>query len=292
MIRRLGLALGLAAFCAVPLLAQNKPADPKTATEHVVQPGENLGGIAARAEVPRVLIIEANALKPPYLVRAGQKLVIPRRRSHTVQDGETGLSIALDYGAAWSAIAAASGIDPKKPIKPGQKLIIPTMTKGAEPQPVPSPSPTPGPTPSAAPSPAATLPPDTAKAPRFAWPVRGEILRKFAARGGKSAFHDGIDVAGEKGDAVRAAAAGKVIYAGPGPKDYGLTVIVYHTGRWTTTYAFLDKITVKEGDKVKAGERVGKIGQTGTAKQPSLHFEVRRNRNALDPVTHLPDTED
>lgn len=285
MIRRLGLLLGLAGLFAVPLLAQSKPADPKTATEHVVQPGETLGGIASRTQVPRVLIIEANALKPPYMVRSGQKLVIPRRRSHTVQDGETGLSIALDYGVAWSAIAAASGIDPKKPIKPGQKLIIPTMTNGAAPVPAASPSPTP----SAAPSPAATLPPDTAKAPRFEWPVRGEIVRKFAARGGKTAFHDGVDMAGGKGDAVRAAAAGKVIYAGPGPQEYGLTVIVYHTGRWTTTYAFLDKITVKEGEKVKAGERVGKLGQTGIAKQPSLHFEVRRNKLPQDPVRHLPE---
>lgn len=290
--RRLGLMLGLAGLFAVPLLAQSKPADPKTATEHVVQPGETLGGIASRAEVPRVLIIEANGLKAPYLVRAGQKLVIPRRRSHTVQDGETGLSIALDYGVGWSAIAAASGIDPKKPIKPGQKLIIPTMTKGAAPVPAASPSPTPSAPPSASPSPAVTLPPDTAKAPRFAWPVRGEVIRKFAPRSGKTAFHDGIDVAGEKGDAVRAAAAGKVIYAGQGPKEYGLTVIVYHTGRWTTTYAFLDQVTVKEGDKVKAGERVGKLGETGLAKEPSLHFEVRRNRSALDPVKYLPETED
>lgn len=286
-----GLALALAALAAVPVLAQS--ADPKTETEHVVKPGETLGGIAARAEVPRVLIIEANGLKAPYIVRAGQKLVIPRRRSHTVKDGETGLSIALDYGVPWTAIAAASGIDPKKPIKPGQKLVIPTIAKAASSAP-PAPAATPGPSPS--PSPSATsapaLPPDTAKAPRFAWPIEGEIIRKFVARGGKVAFHDGIDVAGEQGEAVRAAAAGKVIFAGQGPKEYGLTVIVYHTGRWTTTYAFLDAVTVKEGERVKAGERVGKLGETGLAKQPSLHFEVRRNRSALDPVEYLPEAED
>lgn len=286
-----GLALALAALAAVPVLAQS--ADPKTETEHVVKPGETLGGIAARAEVPRVLIIEANGLKAPYTVRAGQKLVIPRRRSHTVKDGETGLSIALDYGVPWTAIAAASGIDPKKPIKPGQKLVIPTIAKGASsapPAPAATPSPSPSPSPSATSAPA--LPPDTAKAPRFAWPIEGEIIRKFVARGGKAAFHDGIDVAGEQGEAVRAAAAGKVIFAGQGPKEYGLTVIVYHTGRWTTTYAFLDAVTVKEGERVKAGERVGKLGETGLAKQPSLHFEVRRNRTALDPVKYLPEAED
>ncbi|HEX4849129.1 MAG TPA: LysM peptidoglycan-binding domain-containing protein, partial [Novosphingobium sp.] len=140
--RRAGLALALLA--ASPLLAED---DPKTATEYVVKSGETLGGIANRVEVPRVLIIEANGLKAPYTVRAGQKLVIPRRRSHTVQDGETGLSIALDYGVPWTAIAAASGIDPKKPIKPGQKLVIPTIAKGAGSSPPPTPAPAPGPSP-------------------------------------------------------------------------------------------------------------------------------------------------
>ncbi len=282
--RLLGLALALIAV--TPLLAQSDESELKSATEHVVKPGETLGGIANRAEVPRVLIIEANGLKVPYALKAGQKLVIPRRRSHTVKEDETGLSIALDYGVPWTAIAAANGIDPKVAIRPGQKLAIPTMTKAASTSaaaPVPTASPTPSP------SPTPGLPPDTARSPAFAWPYNGEITREFAARGGKKSFHDGIDVAGDKGEAVRAAAAGKVIFAGQGPKEYGLTVIVYHSGRWTTTYAFLDKITVKEGEKVKAGERLGKLGQTGLAKSPSLHFEVRRNRVALDPLKYLPE---
>jgi murein DD-endopeptidase MepM/ murein hydrolase activator NlpD len=281
--------LGLALLAAVPLLAQSADTDIKTATEYVVKPGETLGGIANRAEVPRVLIIKANGLKAPYTLKAGQKLVIPRRRSHTVAEGETGLSIALDYGVPWTAIATANGIDPKAPIKPKQKLAIPTMAKAAA---VATPAPSPSPSPSASANASPALPPDTAKAPSFAWPIEGAILREFSARDSKKAFHDGIDVAGDKGKAVRAAAAGKVIFAGQGPKEYGLTVIVYHTGRWTTTYAFLDAITVKEGDKVKAGERVGKLGQTGLARQPSLHFEVRRNRVALDPVKYLPAADD
>jgi murein DD-endopeptidase MepM/ murein hydrolase activator NlpD len=285
------LGLPLALLAAVPLLAQSVESDIKTATEYVVKPGETLGGIANRAEVPRVLIIEANGLKAPYALKAGQKLVIPRRRSHTVKEGETGLSIALDYGVPWTAIAAASGIDPKAPLKPKQKLTIPTLTKTA-PAAAATPAPAPSPSASASAAAAPILPPDTARSPPFAWPYKGEVKRGFIARGGKKAFHDGIHIAGNKGDAVRAAAAGKVIFAGQGPKEYGLTVIVYHSGRWTTTYAFLDAVTVKEGDRVKAGERVGKLGQTGLAKEPSLHFEVRRNRVALDPVNYLPESGD
>lgn len=282
--RRAALLVGVVALLlGAPGSAQAD--DPKTATEYVVKPGETLGGIANRVAVPRLLIIEANGLKAPYLVRAGQKLVIPRRRTHTVKDGETGFGIALDYGVPWSAIAAANSLDPKQPVKTGQKLAIPTISKGAT-TPAPTPSASPEPEPTASPAPAAKLPPDT-KAPRFVWPHSGKVRREFAPRG-KSGWHDGIDLTADKGDAVRAAAAGKVIFAGQGPKEYGLTVIVYHTGRWTTTYSFLDKITVKDGETVKQGERIGLAGETGLATSPQVHFEVRRNRAALDPVDYLP----
>jgi murein DD-endopeptidase MepM/ murein hydrolase activator NlpD len=264
----------LLAVCAVLLVAAG---DPKTETEHVVTAGETLGGIANRAEVPRVLIIEANGLTAPYRLRTGQRLIIPRRRNHTVREGETGLSIALDHGVTWRAIAAASGIDRAAPIRPGQVLVIPTATMAAA---------VPTETPSASHSPA---PSSSAAAARYAWPVTGRIRRAFVARGGRAAFHDGIDIVSPAGTAARAAAAGTVIFAGDGPSEYGKTVIVHHGERWTTTYSFLDRITVREGERVGAGERVGLVGETGLATEPQLHFEVRRNRVALDPVRYLPE---
>ena len=243
--------------------------DPKTETEHVVASGETLSGIANRAEVPRVLIIEANGLTAPFTLRAGQKLIIPRRRSHTVKAGETGFGIAMEYGVPWRAIAEANGFDPKAPLKPGQKLAIPTLTAPAATL-APAPSPT------------------AAAAREWRWPVEGRVRRAFAPRGGKS-FHDGIDILADKGTAVRASAAGTVIFAGDGPREYGKTVIVHHGERWTTTYSFLDRITVKEGERVRAGERIGLVGQTGLATEPQVHFEVRRNRTALDPMRYLPE---
>ena len=277
MIRRVGLSLAVAALAAMPLLAKDKPptTDPKAETLHVVQPGETLAGIANRAEVPRVLIIEANRLKAPYAVKAGQKLVIPRRRSHTVKAGETTFDIAMDEGMPWEQIAAASGIKPGAKIKTGQKLVIPTLAgNGAM---IPSPSISTEPTKAL---------PDTV-APAFVWPLQGKVRRGFSMPLGANPGHEGIDVLGAEGTAVRASAAGKVIFAGQGPEEYGLTVIVYHSGRWTTTYSYLSKITVKEGDKVKAGERIGLVGQTGLASEPQLHFEIRRNKLALDPARYL-----
>ncbi len=246
--------------------------DPTTETEHVVKAGETLGGIAQRAEVPRILIIEANGLKEPYNLRAGQKLIIPRRRSYTVKDGDTGFGIAMDVGVPWVAIAQASGLDPKAPVKPGQVLTIPTISHGAAPPPQAAAAPT-------------TLR-DT-PAPRWAWPVKGNIRRAFNASTG-DLKHDGIDIVAAQGTAVRAAAGGQVIFAGQGPEEYGLTVILFHGGKWTTTYSFLDKVTVKEGDTVKPGERIGLVGETGLATSPQLHFEIRRNKVPLDPKRYLP----
>lgn len=283
---RAALLVGALALLAMPALARDET-DPATETEtvHVVLPGETLGGIAQRAKVPRVLIIEANGLKEPYPLRAGQKLVIPRRSSYTVKDGDTGFGVALDLGVPWSAIATASGIDPKAPIKPGQVLTIPTQSAPA----LVAASPAPRPPVAAAPaSPSAPIVLTDKPPAALAWPLAGKVRRTFAARGEAGEAHDGIDILADRGTAARSSAAGTVIFAGDGPKEYGLTVIVHHGDRWTTTYSFLDKVTVKEGDPVRAGERVGLVGQTGIATQPQLHYEVRRNRVALDPVKWLP----
>ena len=281
MSRARSLGLALAAFVAAPLLAKDAPkSDLKAETTHTVQAGETLGGIAERAEVPRVLIIEANALKAPYALKAGRKLVIPRRRSHTVKPDETLFEVAMAYGVPLSTIAAANGLKADAKLKPGQKLAIPTLASKAavEAAAVPEPS--------ISTEPSRNLP-DTA-APSFAWPLPGKIRRGFIASADAKTGHDGIDVLAREGTAVRASAAGTVIFAGQGPEEYGLTVIIYHSGRWTTTYSYLGKLTVKEGDKVKAGERIGLAGQTGLASEPQLHFEIRRNKLAQDPARYLP----
>ena len=286
--------------------AKLKRADPsaaklKSETSHLVRDGETLGGVANRAAVPRVLIIEANRLKAPYALHDGQKLVIPRRRSHTVKEGETGLGIALDFGLPWRAIAQANGLSAKAEPEVGQKLVIPTLSKGApgtaasaakaDAAPDPKASATSEPSAAEAAASAADRA-DTSKPPvSFGWPVSGTMRRGFIPRkNGKSdaKFHDGIDVLAAEGTAVRASAAGKVIFAGEGPKEYGQTVVIHHGGRWTTVYSYLSKITVKLGDKVKATERIGLVGQSGQASEPQLHFEVRHARNATDPLLWLP----
>ena len=262
----------LLAGLAPLLLAAAEPAlPPNQASEHVVKPGETLGGIAQRAEVPRVLIIEANRLTSPYALRAGQKLVIPRTRRHTVGRGDTRFTIAYLYGVPWADIAVANGLAADAELRPGQTLLIPSVIA---PQPA---------------APSATEPATPgATAARFAWPLAGPVRRGFASRASSGNYHEGLDIRVPAGTAVRASAAGKVLFAGEEPRQFGKLIVVEHDGGWQSAYAFLSRITVKEGDTVSQGERVGLSGQTGMARGPELHFELRRNNRPVDPAEHMP----
>ena len=269
------------ALLALPLVAAAEPAQlpPDQETEHVVAPGETLMGVANRAKVPRVLIAEANGLKPPYALRAGQKLKIPRTRRHTVVRGDTGFSVAYRYAVPWQDITVANGIEEDKPLKPGQVLLIPTLIAVPDAAPPPTAA-------SAAASAAAATAASATKL--FGWPLQGAVRRGFTARS-ESDYHDGIDIRAAEGTAVRATAAGKVLFAGAEPRQFGNLVVIDHGNGWTSSYAFLSRITVSENEEVRAGERVGLSGKTGRAKGPELHFELRRNNRPVDPAEELPE---
>ncbi len=241
-------------------------------TVHVVTPGETLGGIAARAKVPRVLIAEANRLKPPYRLYTGQRLTIPRTRHHTVAKGETGFGIALRYGVPWAAIRVANGIARGDTVRTGQDLLIPTIiaappTETAE---------------IAAPDEGAL----SSATSQFGWPLSGEVLRGYASRRTPN-FHDGIDIAVPLGTAVHAAATGRVVFAGPEPRQFGRLVVIDHGKGWHSAYGHLSAMSVKVGAKVARGAVIARSGQSGLARNPRLHFELRRANRPVDPAPRL-----
>ena len=220
----------------------------------------------------RALIAEANGLTPPYALRAGQRLFIPRTRHHVVARGDTRFTVAYLYAVPWSDIAVANGLELDAALRPGQRLLIPTVLNNR-----------------ATPAPAAGQQAATPAAPtaRFAWPVSANVRRGFSPRG-RTNYHDGIDMAVPIGTAVRASAGGKVLFAGDEPRQFGKLVVVDHGGGWHTAYAFLSRITVKVGDDVSPGERVGLSGRTGMARGPEVHFELRHDNAPVDPQGHLP----
>ena len=120
----------------------------------------------------------------------------------------------------------------------------------------------------------------------LAWPVAGPVGDGFGPRGNR--FHAGIDIVAGTGTPVRAAAAGRVVFAAPAGGGWGKLVVVAHSDGVETMYAHLSRIEVRTGQSVDAGTRVGRVGATGDAHGPHLHFEVRLRGAAVDPRPALP----
>ena len=121
---------------------------------------------------------------------------------------------------------------------------------------------------------------------KLLWPLKGKILRSFGASskgGGK-----GLEISAREQSEVKAAAAGKVIYSGDGVKGYGHLIILQHENDFYTVYGFNNRNLVAQGDFVSQGEKIAYSGSPPGGGEPRLHFEVRRQKVAVDPILYLP----
>jgi murein DD-endopeptidase MepM/ murein hydrolase activator NlpD len=120
----------------------------------------------------------------------------------------------------------------------------------------------------------------------LAWPLRGRLGDLFGPRGAR--FHAGLDIVAAVGTPVEAAAPGRVAYAGWLGGGWGYLVSIAHGGSGVRTlYAHLSRVSVRLGERVTTGQGVGRVGATGDASGPHLHFEVRVRGAAVDPLTAL-----
>ncbi|HVE07814.1 MAG TPA: peptidoglycan DD-metalloendopeptidase family protein [Paraburkholderia sp.] len=137
---------------------------------------------------------------------------------------------------------------------------------------------------------ATTIPPqpaasDAAAGPSsvsFAWPVRGPLLNTF-----DDSKNKGLNIGGAAGDPVKAAADGRVVYAGNGLRGYGNLIIIKHDATYLTAYAHNRALMVKEGDAVTKGQKIAEMGNSDSDRV-MLHFEVRRQGKPVDPLKYLP----
>lgn len=104
----------------------------------------------------------------------------------------------------------------------------------------------------------------------------------------KDQRHQGIDISAREGTSFFAADSGKVVYSDDKLAGYGKLIILRHTGDYATVYAHADRMLVKAGELVERGQEIGRVGQTGRASGPHLHFEVRYKNIAHDPLRFLP----
>lgn len=201
---------------------------------------------------------------------------------YTVQPGDTFAAIARRMGVTMQALGAFNAVPAPYIIRVGQVLRRPDRVLESHRTTVPASRPAPPPRPRPVPKFVRE-----AGAPRLSWPTSGAIVSRFGVPV-KGQPNNGIDLAAFEGMHVTAAAAGKVLFAGTEPERFGQLIVIDHGGGWVTAYAYLGKVTAKEGQVVKARQRIARIGRSGEVKRPTLHFELRRDNGPRDPFPYLP----
>jgi lipoprotein NlpD len=249
---------------------------------------------------------------------SASNLPVSRREAraavHVVQRGETLTKIAWQHRVDAQALASWNGVVDPDTLRIGQRLRLVPPRGYVEPPPAPVPvaraetaAPPPTPTRAAASRPStsarsspstppvrSTAPPasrtpststrqnapQAAPPPRWSWPTDGRIVSRFGADDG---IESGIGIDGREGQPVRAAAAGRVVYAGGGLMGYGQLVIIKHDETFLSAYGYNSELLVTQGQDIARGATIALMGQ-GPGRQPRLHFEVRRNGVPVDPL--------
>ncbi len=220
---------------------------------------------------------------------------------YTVKPGDAVIRIGLETGQNWRDIVRWNNLTPPFTIEIGQVLRV--LPPGSTDTAVVSRPVTPGSAtatagtagaassavrPASAPpalaSPAPVAPAASAGEDDIAWiwPAQGPLIAGF-----DEAKNKGFDIAGKAGDAVIAAADGRVVYAGAGLRGYGNLIILKHNNTFLTAYAHNQALLIKEDQSVKKGQKIAEMGNSD-ADRVKLHFEIRRQGKPVDPARYLP----
>lgn len=264
---------------------------------HTVQKGDTLYSIALEYGLDYRDLASWNGLSDNNLIRVGQvlKLSAPQQGSGTAQTSATEsavqtIPLKIEPSPQAQAATSAPLITQPKAVKlPYSASALAQLEQGAtHAQPTVSPPATAG----VAPEPAAAgekpLPAAPAKETDDAgidwiWPTQGRVIAEFdEAKNSK-----GLDIAGQAGQAIFAAAPGKVVYSGAGLRGYGKLVIIKHNPVYLSAYAHNRLVLVKEGQAVARGQKIAEMGDSD-ASQVELHFEIRKMGKPVDPLKYLP----
>ena len=237
--------------------------------EYTIGEGENLTTISRKIGVNLDTLVSVNKITNANKLKPGQKIIIPNRNGllYTIKQNENIEEVASKYDIQLNRILAFNKIDEISDIEVGDDIFLP----GAK----------------------YTLDERIEKfGQMFSLPVtvtrisslfgyRVHPITKVRTK------HTGVDIPGSLNTPVYAARKGKVIFAGYSG-GYGNLVIVRHDKGYTTYYGHLNKITTKIGANVGVGVMIGRMGSTGNSTGSHLHFEVRRNGEALNPIDFIP----
>ncbi|MEO0412040.1 MAG: M23 family metallopeptidase [Pseudomonadota bacterium] len=267
------------------------PASTSSASGYRVRAGDTVYGLARRFNVPASQIIKANGLSKPYHLNQGQRIALsqspparpkvsaqqpkprvvkasakPRAKTYTVRRGDGLYAIARAKGVPASQLIRANKLRKPYGLRKGQVLVIPALAQGQHAKPV-------------------RVSPHAGRA-TFIWPAAGKVVSRYGVKA-DGLRNDGINIAAGAGDPVYAAASGEVIYAGDRLRAFGNLILVRHASGMVSAYAHVAKLMVVEGQQVRQGVQIATVGKTGLVKTPQLHFELRRDSQAIDPIRYL-----
>ena len=293
---------------------QNKIATTAGPDRYAVVKGDTLYSIAFRYGLDYHALAQINKIDPPYNLSVGQILQLNLKQqkapSYVVQKGDTLYSIARKNNQSVSFLAGVNNLEPPYNLKVGQKILLSrdnsmsaSATATAKKEDVVPVAGQKTPTTTAATKPASTdnktsTKPSSSQAQTpivktatrkvagvtWSWPTTGRVIEQFstAEQGNK-----GVDIAGKRGQTIIAAADGQVVYSGNALRGFGNLIIINHTNEYLSAYAHNDVLLVKEGQKVKRGQQIARMGSTD-ASSPRLHFEIRYRGQSVNPVSYLP----
>lgn len=284
---------------------------------HIVQKGDTLFGLGLEYGIDYKEIAAANNIAPPYPIQIGQKLDLTSFKTKTASvaessktkdvQNEDGVVItpmqtesAVVVGTTAPSANNSSNVGTEKPIVSAVTPVLnePKALRETYSLEAMNRAPSPASSPPSTTNPVATKPSEVKPSETkptgttgttatgdesiaWTWPTQGKISANF-----NEATNKGIDIAGETGQAIKAASAGKVIYSGSDLRGYGKLVIVKHNKTYLSVYAHNSKIVVKEGQTVVIGQKIAEMGNTDSS-TTKLHFEIRRLGKSVDPAKYL-----
>ena len=240
-----------------------------TTKRHTVQAGETLYSIAFEDGLNYMEVAEYNGLKDATAIKIGQQLELRIPLDEGAIDEQTAPVVARNVPKVGETktqpkvgrlLYSAGALAKVERMQTDQAVVA---TSSSQPGDAANDS--------------------AADALEWGLPARGKLIAGFS----KSANRKGIDIAGARGQAITASAAGKVVYAGSGLRGYGKLVIIKHNATYLSAYAHNERILVKEGQSVRKGQQIAEMGNTD-ADQVKLHFEIRRQGKPVDPARYLP----
>jgi|SaaInl5LU_22_DNA_1037371.scaffolds.fasta_scaffold02453_13 murein DD-endopeptidase MepM/ murein hydrolase activator NlpD len=236
-----------------------------------VRKGDTYYKLAERHRVSMRALLDANNARPPYNLEPGDQINLPRKAFYTVRANDTLYAISRQFNTNLADLANLNNIQKPYTISVGQNLQVPNgqsvarTTKQISAQ---------------AKKIAATSTPS--RAGRFLVPVNGRVISEFGPKKG-GLHNDGINIAASMGTPIKAAENGVVVYAGNQLRGYGNLLLVRHSGGWVSAYAHTSAFRVKAGDRVKQGQVIAEVGDSGNVDRPQLHFELRKGTRAVNP---------